>query len=565
MPILESMKSFVVLSANGISNYAFQPLTQDGSSALASALERARHFPDYAGTIITAAETQCAELQAYCDKYSDKYEVPSRSVTHSGNSEMISDTTAKSVHAEADKGGADLSPVRVIPVAAPTASAFFKAIAPFAAEADHFFIAWADAPFLDTAGAEQLYAQHCKYKAEYSFADGYPEGLIPQIIASGLAPILAELPHAADILLSRSFIFDTIKTDINSYDLETMIAPDDVRSLRLAFYTDTKAAWTLCRQFSGITAQNYAAYIDERQDCLRTIPAYYGIEITAYHPLRSIYRPNVFPGTFTPDCCMDFERAVKLIDDIAAFSETAVISLSLFGEPLLHAHFSSIVLKILSYPNLSVLIETSGATDTAANDFSLFEELANRLRALPPRANKFLPIYWIIDIDAVGSKMYGSVHQLPDSEAEHRLKQAATFADRLATLFPKAVYAQMIRMNENEAELEPFFRLWEKRDAKPLIQKYDHLCGTMPDRRPADISPLKRHPCWHLKRDMSILTDGTVPLCKEDCSRSIILGNAFTESLETIWERGRQTYQDQITSCYKGVCEHCDEYYTYNF
>ena len=87
----------------------------------------------------------------------------------------------------------------------------------------------------------------------------------------------------------------------------------------------------------------------------------------------------------------------------------------------------------------------------------------------------------------------------------------------------------------------------------------------MPDRRPADISPLKRHPCWHLKRDMSILTDGSVPLCKEDCSRSIILGNAFTESLETIWERGLQTYQDQITSCYKGVCEHCDEYYTYNF
>ena len=179
MPILESMKSFVVLAANGISDYAMRPLTQGGCAAFASALDRASRFPDYAGTIITAA-------------------------------------------------------------------AFFKALAPFAAEADHIFIAWADAPFLDSAGAAQLYAQHCTYKAEYSFADGYPEGLLPQIVAASLVPILAALPFAAEVPLGRSFLFDTVKKDINSYDLETMIAPGDVRHLRLAFYTDTKASWLLC-------------------------------------------------------------------------------------------------------------------------------------------------------------------------------------------------------------------------------------------------------------------------------------------------------------------------------
>lgn len=51
---------------------------------------------------------------------------------------------------------------------------------------------------------------------------------------------------------------------------------------------------------------------------------------------------------------------------------------------------------------------------------------------------------------------YGTVHQLPDEDAERCLKQAATFADHLATVFPKAVWVQMTRMNENEAELEPF-------------------------------------------------------------------------------------------------------------
>ena len=525
MPIFESMKSLVVLSAAGISDYAVEPLTEGGYSAFASALERTMQFPDYTGTIIVAAEEQCDAIQKYCDEL-------------------------------------NTPPVRVIPIAEHTAAAFFKALLPFAAEADHIFIAWADAPFLDTAGAAQLYAQHCKYKAEYSFADGYPEGLLPQLIAAGLISILAALPYTAEIPLTRSFLFDTIKKDINSYDLETLIAPEDVRYLRLAFYTDTKASWLMCRHFTGITAENYALCIAERQDYLRLLPAYYGIEITAYHPLRSIYRPDLFSPAFSPSCCMDSERILKLIEDIAGFSETAVISLSLYGEPLLHPHFADIMMKVLSYPNLSVLIETSG---TVPIETEHFENIVRIVNTAVPRKNGRLPVYWIVDIDAIGSKTYGVVHQLPDDEAERHLKQAATFADQLAEFFPKAVWVQMTRMNENEVELEPFYRLWEKREAQPLIQKYDYICGMLPDRRPADISPLERHPCWHLKRDLSIRNDGTVPLCKEDCSCSVILGNAFAVPLEAIWEKGRQYYQDHIKSCYEGVCKHCDEYYTYNF
>ena len=525
------MKSLVVLSAHGISDYAFQPFSQNGLSSFASALERTTQFPDYAGTLIIAPEDRCASIEKYCDEHKP----------------------------------ADLLSVRVVPTTESTAAAFFKTLIPFAAEADHCFIAWTDAPFVDAAMAARLYEQHCQYRAEYSFADGYPEGLVPQIIAAGLVPILAALPHAAEVSLNRSFLFDTVKKDINSYDVETLIAPADVRYLRLAFYTGTKAEWLLCSHFDGITAENYAAYIAERQEYLRPLPAYYGIEITAYHPLRSIYRPPLFPDTFDPSCCMDIDRLALIIDQIAAFSETAVVSLSLYGEPLLHPRFASILALILNHRNLSVLIETGGITDNTAYDLTYFDDLAQICRDALPRKGPYLPLYWIVDIDAVGSKTYGTVHQLPDAIAEQHLKQAATFADHLGKLFPKAVWAQMTRMNENEAELEPFYRFWEKRDAQPLIQKYDHICGMLPDRRPADISPLERHPCWHLKRDMAICNDGVVPLCKDDCACSVMLGNAFTIPLETIWERGQRFYREQLKSCYKGVCRNCDEYYTYNF
>ena len=530
MPILDNMKSLVVLSANGICDYAFLPLTEESDSAFTSALKRAVCFPDYTNLIITAPEAQYGNLQKRCADFQSKHSIPSGSI-------------------------------RIIQTEAQTAAAFFAALKPFAAEVDHVFIAWADAPFLDAAGAEQLYRQHCTYKAEYSFADGYPEGLLPHIIASGLVPILAELPHAAEVPFNRTCLFDTIKKDINSYDLETMIAPDDVRSLRLAFYTDTKAAWNMCKHFTGITAQNYAAHIAERQEYLRPLPAYYGIEIAAYHPVHSIYRPDIFAPAFSPDCCMDSDRMLPVIDAIADFSETAVISLSLYGEPLLHPDCAKIVKHILSYPHLSVLIETSGLAGTD----ELYAEIAGIVQAAPLRQNNRLPLYWIVFIDAAGSKLYGAVHRLPEAEAERCLKQAATAADTLSRLFPKAVWAQITRMNENEAELEPFYRLWEKREAQPLIQKYDHICSLLPDRRPADISPLERLPCWHLKRDMSICNDGSVPLCKEDCGKSIILGNVFTDPLAAIWEKGREYYQNHLRADYKGLCEHCDEYYTYNF
>ena len=182
-----------------------------------------------------------------------------------------------------------------------------------------------------------------------------------------------------------------------------MIAPEDVRHLRLAFYTDTKASWLLCRHFAGITAENYAAYIAERQEFLRPLPAYYGIELIAYHPLRSIYRPKLFPEKFDDSCCMDFECAARLIEAIADFSESAVISLSLYGEPLLHPQFVTIVGQILNHRHLSVLIETSGIVEKTAAYLEDFDRLVQICRDIPPRSNGRLPIYWIVDIDAAGA------------------------------------------------------------------------------------------------------------------------------------------------------------------
>jgi spiro-SPASM protein len=118
-------------------------------------------------------------------------------------------------------------------------------------------------------------------------------------------------------------------------------------------------------------------------------------------------------------------------------------------------------------------------------------------------------------------------------------------------------------MNENEAQLEAFYRHYKEK-GNVLIQKYDHYCGRLPDRKPADLSPLERRFCWHQMRDMVILLDGAVPLCKEDAIDTKAAPNVFDPAsggIAGIWDKlGAGARLDSLP-----ICKDCDEYYTFNF
>jgi spiro-SPASM protein len=138
-------------------------------------------------------------------------------------------------------------------------------------------------------------------------------------------------------------------------------------------------------------------------------------------------------------------------------------------------------------------------------------------------------------------------------------------AETLTGYFSETTYIQAIRMNENDAVLEKFYKSWKAKGKKVIVQKYDNFCEYIPERKVTDISPLKRIPCWHLKRDVSILYDGTVPLCREDVENKNVLGNIFSDSMEKIWDNGMKYYKEHLAQQYDGICRKCDEYYTYNF
>jgi spiro-SPASM protein len=97
------------------------------------------------------------------------------------------------------------------------------------------------------------------------------------------------------------------------------------------------------------------------------------------------------------------------------------------------------------------------------------------------------------------------------------------------------------------------------------VQKYDHFCGYLPDRKVTDLSPLTRFACYHLRRDLTVLLDGTVRMCREDLLGDYHVGNVLEEGIETVWERMAPYYRGHLSGELPALCENCDEYYTYNF
>jgi len=526
--IQSSMKNLVVLFAGEISGYGLSPFA-GGDSAFDRALTWARRIPEMGAVIVFGRDTD-----------SFKKSVPGITFIN-------------------ERGW--------------SVASFFARLASESEGYDHVFVAWADCPFLDAAMSVDLYAKHRKYAAEYTFADGYPYGFSPDILARGIVPILAELVKDNSSPVTRGFVFDAVKKDINSFDIETDIAPVDLRQLRLSLACDTRRNMRLCEALDGINSVNYAEIVEKRAAELRTLPAFYALQVSGKCPFECVYCPYpafcrsgkgsspAISATSRGDF-MSLDDFKAIIRKISLYSEDAVVSLSLWGECAYHGDIAEMVRTVLSFPGLSLLLETTGIGWKQ----EVLEEISSIVKASGPRTNGQLPVNWIVSLDAAGSACYGSMHGIPTPEfSDSLLREAFAFTESLFAAYPGAVWPQMVRMNDNEIELETFYRFWKQKFGQVIIQKHDHFCRSVEDRRVADLSPLVRHPCWHLKRDMSILIDGTVPLCREDLYASRPFGNAVRDDLSLIWSGGRTMYEYHTGCNYEGICGACDEYYTYNF
>jgi spiro-SPASM protein len=427
---------------------------------------------------------------------------------------------------------------------------------------DLTYFAWADCPLLDPALTGKIADRHLRYGAEYSYADGWPYGLAPELLAPGTAGILAKIISDDDGPVERDALFSVIQKDINAFDIETEISSIDLRVHRLSLTTDSRRNTLLLSRLveAGLSsAADAERIIPAHPELLRTLPAFYAIQVAGPCPQACSLCP--YPqfgagpngeGITDRKDFLEPGRFTGLLDKIDSFSGDGVIDLSLWGELSLHPQKETLITAILDRPGLSCVIETSGLGWKTAE----LEALAAAASKAAPRKNRMAPLSWIVSLDAAGSSRYREIRGAGFSEA-------VECAKTLMSLFPKDSYVQAVRVKGAEDDIEQFYRFWKDLGAGIIIQKYDDFCGFLPKLQATDLSPVQRRPCWHLMRDMAILIDGKVPRCRETLNAGETLGNAFTEDLETIWARGELLYREHFP--YRGPCAECDEYYTYNF
>ncbi|MFP3088972.1 spiro-SPASM protein [Treponema sp. TIM-1] len=420
---------------------------------------------------------------------------------------------------------------------------------------DLTYYAWADCPLLDPILAGTIQERHTRYGAEYSYADGWPYGLAPELLSPGTAGILSKILGDSDEPVERDAIFSVIQRDINSFDIETEISPVDLRQYRLNLTADSKRNLLILTRLIGAGlsgVQGVEGILAEKPELLRTLPNFYPIQVSGPCPQQCELCP--YPRLGPQEGFMDIRQFESLLDKIIGFSGDGVIDLSLWGELSLHPHKEELIRLVLDRPSLSLVIETSGIGWKPEG----LEALAAESAQAKKRKTSLAPLSWIVSLDAQDPEHYRKLRGQGYTEAMECAK-------KLVTLFPRDAYVQAVRVKGFEDDIEQFYRTWKKAGARIIIQKYDSFCGFLPDLQASDLSPIQRRPCWHLMRDMAITLDGTVPLCREELSSGRSLGNALRDPLELIWSRGEKFYMEQCIPEYSGLCARCDEYYTYNF
>jgi len=415
---------------------------------------------------------------------------------------------------------------------------------------ENIFYFYGDCPLLEESITSRMYRNHLRYFAQYTFADGYPYGLTPEILNVSILSSLEKLVSGGEEPVERNSIFSVIQKDINSFDLETEISPADTRLLRVSLTCDTQRNYIQTGRIISEGGVNETAILDiilNRQELLRTLPAYVAVQIIDGCLQSCSYCPfPLFGGDILNQRnLMSLKEFAEILKKVEEFADDAVLALSLWGEPALHSQIAELLEETVKHKKIYPLVETSGIGWNKDTLKRISENVGN-------------VVQWIVSLDAHERNLYKELRGEGMEEALHT-------CDILFSLFPGRVHVQAVRMKYNEENLETFFREWKKRTPNVIIQKYDHFCNFLPQRKVTDLSPVKRHPCWHLKRDLVILLDGTVPLCREDIKRNYILGNIFEQELSEIWQEGERYYLEQLKGIYNPLCEKCDEYYTFNF
>lgn len=413
------------------------------------------------------------------------------------------------------------------------------------------------APFLQAELGRSLTALNREAIAHYSYGEHYPRGVAPQVLSREALQILRGVASGNNRPLDDEAIFDLMGININAYDIEIQVSPLDFRQLRLDLRGRSFMAAALLRNLAGavdgplvdVDYQCLSQLLLSRPELLRTVPAYLELDLSENCDLACNFCPREVMGLSGKQDgpFMPVERALSLVEQLATLNPEAVLALSPYSEPLLYPHLDQVLAKAGEL-GLKLVLETNGT--------HLDDAMLDLLAACPEQG-----LIVIVSLDVLEPGEYAVY------KGQDLFVKVKTGIERLLQRRQRDVYVQVLNMEELTDTVDAFYEFWQEHRQRVLPRKYNSFCGKLPNKNAVDLSPLRRFPCWHLKRDLVVRSDGRVGLCKQDLDLEFGAGNVFDEGLFAVWERLQQSFQRHLQQEDGGfpLCVRCDEWHTFNF
>ncbi|MDI6704281.1 MAG: radical SAM protein [bacterium] len=302
---------------------------------------------------------------------------------------------------------------------------------------------------------------------------------------------------------------------------------------------------------------------------------------------------------------MDFELFKKIVDETDVLS----IHFSGLGEPLLHPQIKE-MFTYAKEKGLEVGLWTNG--------IELTEDLSKEILE-----RGFLD-YIIFGLDADTKETYTKVKGVDvfDKAIENITRFLRLKKEKVEeieenkygwlNIIKPIVGVQILKMKENDAEIEKFMNKWDymnkikkminyrnrfqelsmiKNEGErslslqklykelyntfytkaelpvehAIIGHFNNCCGQIEDRSVVNVTPLKRFVCKQLQSGVSVLWNGDVVLCRQDFDGKYPLGNLKEQSLDEILESQKlkviwQAHKDKEYGKLP-LCKDCKEWY----
>ncbi len=211
---------------------------------------------------------------------------------------------------------------------------------------------------------------------------------------------------------------------------------------------------------------------------------------------------------------------VKCADEIAAVAPDTDVWFSFCGEPLMQPDRLIDMLRYGRQVGLrSLNVNTNGMLLTC--------DVADRLLDAGLRMI-------VIGIDGFEKATYERIRVLGDRDVVYA-NVAYLLEAKAARGSPTEVLVQFIQMDENEGEFPRYREHWLTRGA--AVKYRNKLSWGGKFDTPLDVAKEKRIPCPWAVTMMHVFWDGRVPRCPGDTEGDEGAGNAWDESLVSLWAR----------------------------